>query len=378
MPLAHNGLVPATIARVLESLGKGTWLPSCPAHFAVGPVKPIDLQWVAKNPGLSLYCVDFETRETLFVETPTEIAVADAPFMYEAQREHATRIVRVPWEGAHQIAADAGIDPTRISLIYSVGRCGSTFVSRALAAFPGMSSLSEPDVMTQLTGRWGNIGLDDPANGQLLRDCTLLQCLPTKLAGAAHWAVKFQSYVTALGPLYAKCLPEAKVVFLYRSLVPWMNSYLRMVGGGDLHETYPNVDYVRFLGSFAPQLTDRIDATRLEVVLFNWLRLMEVAEGMRSSGLPMFLARYEEMAEAPLETVLALGDFCELEEPDQEKLTAAINEDSQAGTMLSRANLRKIEVSFTDEDLATLNDLLEENSDSIRAETILHGSFIAR
>jgi hypothetical protein len=230
--------------------------------------------------------------------------------------------------------------------------------------------------MTQMTGKWGSAGLNEPANGRLLRDCTLLQCLPTKLTGATYWALKFQSYVTGIGPLYTKCMPEAKAVFLYRSLVPWMKSYLRMAGGGDLSEIYPNEDHLRFLGSFIPQLAGRKEVTKLEVVLCNWLELMAVAEGMSSSGLSMFLARYEEMAAAPRETVRALGEFCELGEPDQEKLEVAINEDSQAGTSLSRSSLRGIEVSFSEADLVAMNDLLEKNSDSIRGETVLPGTFM--
>jgi hypothetical protein len=342
--------------------------------FVLGEGRPIDVDVVAKSPCFSLYCIDFEDQTAVFVETAHEDSLRDAVFMFEVQRSAAQRIVKIPLETMHRIASQAAIEPDHIALIYSVGRCGSTMLSKAFGTFDGVASLSEPDVMTQLIWLWGRSGLDKPENEQLLRDCTIMQCLPTKLTGSTHWALKFRSYVTIMGPMYGRCLPEAKSVFLYRSLIPWLRSYIRMLGGGDLHAPF-NPEYVSFLGSIVPQLGGRTDVPLLEVALCAWIGSMEAAVEMQRSGQRPFCLRYEELAKEPMESVSAVARFCGFGEPKMDRLAKAIRQDSQEGSTLSRDTLGEIKVNFETADIETISRMLAKHSPLVSEATVLPGTF---
>jgi len=160
-----------------------------------------------------------------------------------------------------------------------------------------------------------------------------MQCLPTKLAGSTHWALKFRSYVTIMGSTYGRCLPEAKSFFLYRSLIPWLKSYIRMLGGGDIHAPFYQ-PYVSFLGSIVPQLSGRTEVPLLEVALCAWIGSMEAAVEMQSSGQQLCCLRYEELAREPIESVTAVARFCGFGEPNTESLAKAVQQDSQEGSTL--------------------------------------------
>jgi hypothetical protein len=126
-----------------------------PSDFRVRDGGAVDAGIVLRQPNLSLYCLDFENRQALFVETPPECDLSRAPFMYQAQAEAALRLIQVPFEALDRLAEEVAIDPARLILIYSVGRCGSTLVSHAFNEVEGVESLSEPDVFTQMLVHWG-------------------------------------------------------------------------------------------------------------------------------------------------------------------------------------------------------------------------------
>jgi len=342
--------------------------------FVLGEAQPIDVDIVARNPLLSLYCIDLDDQTAVFVETTPDASLCDAVFMFEVQRSTAQRVVKIPLEAMHRIASRADIEPDNIALVYSVGRCGSTMLSKALGTFNGVASLSEPDVMTQLIWLWGRSGLDKPENEQLLRDCTIMQCLPTKLTGSTHWALKFRSYVTVMGSMYGRCLPEAKNVFLYRSLVPWLKSYIRMLGGGDIHTPF-NQQYVSFLGSIVPQLSGRTEVPLLEVALCAWIGSMEAAVEMQRSGQQLFCIRYEELASQPIESVAAVARFCRFGEPYRASLTQAARQDSQEGSTLSRDALGEIKVSLEAADLEDISRMLAKHSSMVSEATVLPDTF---
>ena len=133
-------------------------------------------RWACRSPNRApaaestLYCLDFENRQAVFVETPPEYNLSRAPFLYQAQYELASRLVQIPFETLHRLAAEVVIDPTRLILIYSVGRCGSTLVSHAFNALEGVESISEPDVFTQMLGQWGVNDLDGAVMSELLQE----------------------------------------------------------------------------------------------------------------------------------------------------------------------------------------------------------------
>ena len=84
------------------------------------------------------YCFDVADRTLLCVSTPD---ISDATFFYQAQRQHARSVIKVPFD----VLPEGAASPV---LIFSIGRCGSTLLVRALKS-SGARTVSEPDFYTQ-------------------------------------------------------------------------------------------------------------------------------------------------------------------------------------------------------------------------------------
>jgi hypothetical protein len=364
----------ASEARVIDRPETDRWI-ACPEHFGLGESRPVDVSVIQKDPCLSLYCLDFESDSALFTRVPKDTRVEDAVFMYEAQRTLATHVVRIPLSALSCVAEEARIDPSRIVLIHSVGRCGSTLVSKALSKSDGVASLSEPDVFTQLVSHWGKDGFHGAGREQLLRDCTVVQCIPSALRGYTRFALKFRSYVTTMGPMYARAVPAARTVFLYRSLVPWLRSYVRMLGGGELNAPFGSDYYIEFISRIVPQLSGIEQPTLAEVAVCNWLGSMEAATQMQREHVPLFLLRYEELNQTPSAALRSLIGWLDFPAPTQADLDAVLKEDSQSGTYLNQKAVREIEVQITAETLDHINRFATQNSQLVGPNTVLEGTF---
>jgi hypothetical protein len=105
--------------------------------FELDPGRPLDRSRML-DPDVSPYCFDFDERSLLCVSTPD---IADATFFYQAQRQGARSVIKVPYD----LLPEAHASPT---LIFSIGRCGSTLLHRAFDA-AGVRTVSEPDYFTQ-------------------------------------------------------------------------------------------------------------------------------------------------------------------------------------------------------------------------------------
>ena len=346
-----------------------------PSDFRLRDNGAIDPRIVLQNPNLTLYCLDFESREALFLETPPDCDLTRVPFLYAAQYESALRAVSVPFTLLDRLAEEVVIDPARLILIYSIGRCGSTLVSRAYAEAANVESLSEPDVFTQLLGVWGYEGLDSKEKTDVVRNCTLLQCAPGKIKGANAWVFKFRSMVTEMWPLFYGAFPEARVVFLYRGNEPWARSFHRMMGSPDPSEPSPMAMLRYFFGRLTPRLEQLESASALEIMASMWLSVMEACLAMKRAGLPLFIVRYEELNAAPLDVLARMFAHSGLGADAVGNLSAVLAQDSQAGTQLSRDSLAEGGSRLTAEHLAELRRLIRAGSSVLTADTEVPGTY---
>ena len=141
-------------------------------NFRYQEGEDVDAGIIIRNPSLSLYCLDDSKKRAIFVETPPDIDLSEAPFYYQAQFQHALRLIAVPYEDLHRLAREAGDPFEKLVLIYSVGRCGSTLLSRVFNQVHEVVSLSEPDVFTQIVGLRNPDGSRDRDIEELLLSCT--------------------------------------------------------------------------------------------------------------------------------------------------------------------------------------------------------------
>ena len=342
-----------------------------PHHFRVRDAGPVDPSTVC-GPAYSLYCLDPERRHALFVETPPGTDLAAAPFYFQAQYEAAGSLVAVPYEDLHALARS--IEPGRLVLLYSVGRCGSTLLSRAFAATPGVWSLSEPDVFTQLI-TLREAGLHDAAEvAALVATCTRLL---GAAAGDRVLVVKFRSFVVDLADVFHAHFPEARAVFLYRDGVPWTRSSARAFGSYDPAMVDQMGAVQDRLGRMVPLMARYKAAkgrvlTPVESLAAHWVGLMQRAQEVRAAGVPLFALRYEELTADPHPVLEALFVYCGLTPLPAAELDRVLAADSQDGTTISRSALEAV----PEPDLSELPRIVGELSDTVRLGLVLPDTFM--
>ena len=104
--------------------------------FEITEGEPISASVVLDDPTTSLYCYDPAADRAIFVKTPDAIDLTKAPFFYQAQYEHATRLIAVPKAEFIRLGNLAPTPENPIIMIHSVGRCGSTLLSQVFDALP--------------------------------------------------------------------------------------------------------------------------------------------------------------------------------------------------------------------------------------------------
>jgi hypothetical protein len=106
-----------------------------------------------------------------------------------------------------------------------------------------------------------------------------------------------------------------------------------------------------------------------------WRTVMESCIAMQDRGIPMFVARYEELNAAPREVLAAMFAHCGLSANALSNLDAILKEDSQAGSPLSRAVGAENPVQLLPEHLDEMRRLIGAGSTRLTADTILPGTY---
>jgi hypothetical protein len=319
---------------------------------------------VIEDPNISLYCLDDETQSAIFTETPAQVNLYRDPFYYQAQYENAIRLLAVPYERLFQLSNDLRIEDERLILIYSVARCGSTLVSSAFSQINDVVSLSEPDVYSQLV-IMRNLGLASDAEiSNLLQACTKVLCKrPTHQHVPSGWALKFRGLGIELADLFYEHFPRAKIIFLYRNAETWCESYARAFGL--LHPAAEqNIAKLREAWKpLAPFLSlgtiENLSVVGLSLLI--WLRIMDTYMQLACKGIPMLAVRFEDLTGAPEQVIEAVLKYCHMSVADLAKVNDALRKDSQAGTVLSQANVRQRTVDLTEQHLVDINEVLQEH-----------------
>jgi hypothetical protein len=329
-------------ARVLHIVDKVTpteYFPAVPQNFVLRPGESVSPE-IVLDPDLSLYCLDDENRQALFVQTPPGVDLLRSPFYYLAQYQHAERLIAVPYDTLHRLADGLPGSTSNLVLIYSVGRCGSTLISQAFQAVPGVLSYSEPDVYTQIAMLRHRDGGRHQEYLRLIGSCTriLRRDAPTM-------ALKFRAGGIHLADLFHQAYPEARNLFLYRHAERWLES---MHAGFTPNMPGPEAEptFTRFLMAQAPLVKPflrqhRRRPTLVESYTLNWLSVMDKYLTLRRAGVPFLAVRYEDIKARPQATLLELLAYCGLRIENFDRAYDTFSTDSQEGTVLSLASRQR-------------------------------------
>jgi hypothetical protein len=341
--------------------------------FQVQTERAIDPHVVLEQPTLSLYCLDHANGRALFVDTPPEVDLLRAPFYFIAQYQAAQRLIAVPYASLHALAGAVEIDPQRIILLYSTGRCGSTLLSHVLNQNPAVASFSEPDVFSQLV-MLRTAGLSDDAQiTTLLYDCLMIMCGNARQHGFEHWAFKFRSYVLSVSDLLYQALPAAKLLFLYRNALTWARSFSGAFGASDaaMEQRLVHDGFRYMIPSVNNYLQTHTQAMRwIEYLAHMWVSTMQDSRWLQQHGAALACARFEDLKAAPQTVIQELLIHCGLPLPAPDRLARVLAADSQAGTVGAQDRAAPVR-RLTEADLADLDRIIRELDATLAPDTTL-------
>lgn len=110
--------------------------PTLVSDFVVDAGTPVDARTLL-DPSWSLYELDLTERKAIFVQMPLDGDLTTAAFVQVTQFHDALRLITVALDDLEAVAAFMP-EPDQRVLMFSMGRCGSTLVSRVLAQVPGV------------------------------------------------------------------------------------------------------------------------------------------------------------------------------------------------------------------------------------------------
>ena len=172
----------ASVLRILSRQREHMGVLTSLADFELAAGGDISAESLLDDRRYTLYCLDHEEQSAIFTALPAGVDPLAAPFMYQAQFDHAECLVALPYADFLRLAERIA-PPPKLLCLHNIGRCGSTVISRALNQIDGVVSLSEPDALT------GFIGLP-AAPIDLLRACAAWLARPAIIGGAQQVVIK--------------------------------------------------------------------------------------------------------------------------------------------------------------------------------------------
>jgi hypothetical protein len=356
----------ATAFEVVDRPGRAPFRPADMRDFLLREIGQLPAGKILGNPHITLYSLDLENRRAVFVETPADVNLSQAPFYFVTQFEKAQRVLAMSLETMLQLAQSVDVDDNRLISIYSVGRCGSTLASQVFAQIPGVINISEPHVLMQLVIARNSRAHNEDELVALLEATIRLLC---KTAAETAWVIKGQSFVIELGDWLHEIHPQTKNLFLYRHAETWLRSGLRAyspgVVGTDEESSARENRRRALLGSLVP-LIAQFDAkqplSHAGMLALMWLRAMERYVQLCRMGMKMLAIRYASWRSAPRRTAEAMLDYCRCRPTDMTTVYETLNRDSQAGTGLSREALEQRKRAIAEVELEELNWHLQNHA----------------
>ncbi len=311
--------------------------------FQLRETGQVPAETILANNHITLYSLDFENRQAVFVETPVDIDLSQASFYFRTQYENATQILTISFEVMLKLAESIAVDDQRLVFIHSVGRCGSTLASQIFAQVPGVINFSEPDVLTLLVVARNTKILEDDDLIALLEASIRLLC---KTTAETAWVIKGRSFVIELGDWLHRLYPQAKNLFLYRDAETWLLSGLRAFGqNNEMTEEEQQArqkERRKFMGTLVPaiaQYDPNLPLPHAGTLSLMWLTAMERYVQQAQMGIEMLAIRYNSWQTEPQKTAEAMLEYCQCKPTDMTNVFNILNKDSQAGTHLSQQAL---------------------------------------
>jgi hypothetical protein len=339
--------------------------------FALGDSEAFDSSRLVSDPRISLYALDFERNSACFVELAPAVALETKPFFYLAQFNEATHLIAIPLDEIEALAARVEVDDSRLVFIQSVGRCGSTLVSRVFESMGSVRSLSEPDAFTNLV-RWrGSALAPDSVIRRIADSCVRLCCKP--LAGSeapSFVAIKFRSQCIEIDDLLSDAFPAAKHLYLTREPFSWLDSSYRAFI--DPQKVDDN-DYRSWIedtfGALHPLIQGEVVEGKpmpaWKASLLHWIANSETFRKFQNKGISYLVADFSEIRSDGMETISRILDYCAIPIADLSVIEECLSRDSQKGSGFDQTLINNPVKRMPDEMRSKARNLLAQYGYSI-------------
>jgi hypothetical protein len=332
------GQVASVVSRRGGQVFMGAMLEALEVSAAVDA--PDDL--VLHQPGWTLFTLDVERQEAVFVLTGADVDLSAAAFSYQGQYDGAQAVFRMAF--APFISSGARIGrPSPVIQLFNIGHCGSTLLHNMFNQSGAAWCLSEPLFTFELAMRRKELGAD-LMTALLRAGLGFLRLSPG--AGRGRVVVKHFSQMTTIMHVTQAAEPDAVPLFLYRGAGAWCNSvygfHQRL--GGVLEMLADERAFTwKMLSANTPidVLEGLVDMTA-PVVTFDalaavaWSRHVQNFKSAKAAGMPLTGFRYEELLAAPDATLAEIFARCGLRLDGLARAMRGFETDSHAGTATAR------------------------------------------
>lgn len=353
--------------------------------------------WNNHSSLLTPYSIDYKRRCVTFVETPvTTKLLKSQPFLYQAQRDYASRLFLVPFNEVLALEPVKKVPSSQeINLVFlhSTGRCGSTLLCKMLECIDEIATISEPDFYSQwfmLEQRYG-ARLDNSIPDIMAKLTDLLIHELEESPAEKTTVIKLRGICINVADKINQALPESKSIFLYRNAYDTINSFLGMVLKHPLAIRIKNLGLdklsIHWLGklpgvesklnAFAPLRADdrfkRLPASGGGAVMaLSWLSKMDMALNLmvKKPGFFVCSIRYKDLLENAQLLVQNLSAYLEVKQPDEEikcKMQKTLESNSQEGSEMESDGVYRL----NDFDLEMIDYVLQQHDEICQSDYIL-------
>ena len=334
-----------------------------PSDFATSGKESFNPMMILSDPSYTLYCLDHTNKQILFVKTPPDINLLEAPCYFIAQYEAAEQVIAVPYETLHTLAQSVSVDPHQIIFFYSTGRCGSTLMSHVMNLSESVVSYSEPDVFSQLVKLHTARLCSDDEIVTLLHDTVMVMAMNAHLQGYHYISFKFRSYILSISELLYQAIPSARNLFMYRDALTWAQSFSRAFGTSDegLKANMEGEVFRYMIPMVNDHLVKNDNKIRwTEYLAYMWLEAMQNGRKLQQRDAMLAQASFEALQENPHAVIRAMLTDCGLPLPSADALEQVLGRDSQSGTMGARNKVEPAR-SLSDSELAEIAEIIFDN-----------------
>lgn len=337
------------------------------------------------KPNISLYNIDLERKQAIFVETGHTIHVTDSAigcFMHVNQYSFANKMISLSLNKFLQFSSMLGRPQAKLLFVSNTGRCGSTLLVQILEATGLCIVINEPAILQTLYTNRNNI---DPEMFDKLITATInIFCKPVR-KGVEMFVIKNMASSTGLVPHLRRLYPHAQQLFMYRNGAAVTRSLDRSM------HTNSYLQLLVFLSQFIPAIRRKLlfmfdipqddnirPGSLVQLASIRWAFNMRKYLKYVSNDIGIVGIRYEDIVLDKEHALHRLFDHIGLAY-HMEKLEDAFSRDSQQGTPISMTSLKGVKmdrITRADmkwfEQIAKVYELPSLNDSHVFANTITY------